>query len=927
MAEQLNSKYDPHSIEQQIYEHWERSKNFAASGSGTPYCIMIPPPNVTGSLHMGHAFQNTLMDALIRYHRMKGHNTLWQVGTDHAGIATQMVVERLLHSKNISRLDLGREKFIEQVWEWKASSGGTITNQLRRLGASVDWTRERFTMDDELSHAVREVFISLYEDGLIYRGKRLVNWDPVLLTAISDLEVTAEEEAGFLWHFRYPITASTESVVIATTRPETMLGDTAVAVNPEDERYQHLIGKSVTLPLVGRTIPIVADDYVDPEFGSGCVKITPAHDFNDYAVGERHQLAIINVMTPHASIDLPGTRYHGMSREDARSAVVADLDALGLVAKIEPHQYKVPRGDRTGQIVEPYLTDQWFVKTKPLANPAITAVKNDQIRFVPKNWERTYFEWMENIEDWCISRQIWWGHRIPAWYDETGQVFVARNAEQAAAQAKAMYGHENFVLHQDEDVLDTWFSSALWPFSTLGWPQQTDAYQTFYPTNVLVTGFDIIFFWVARMIMFGLKFAADIPFHEVYIHGLVRDSEGQKMSKSKGNILDPLDLIDGIELEPLISKRTTGLMQPELAPQIEAATRKEFPQGIPAYGTDALRFTFARLATQGRDIRFDLGRIEGYRNFCNKLWNAARFVLMNTDKADILPIDQLNPTTAIEQWIIAEYQQTAQEIEQAFAIYRFDIASKILYEFIWDEYCAWFIEFSKIMLRDPATDPSTKYSLRQTLLAVLDASTRLLHPFMPFITEEIWRKMTADRADQSIMFERFADEPTPIDHAAVTQINWTKSVISSIRNLRSEFNIKPGDKIVAMYQHADAEQLKWLNQNLSLVKELARLNSFESVNEAKSPGDSDKVMSTQVGNFTILVRTGDFTNVDEQLARIDKQLKDLDDQIARSELKLNNEQFLTKAPAEVIRKEQDRLVDSQQTRDLLISRRHKLSGN
>ncbi len=927
MAEQLNSVYDPHSIEQQIYEQWESSENFSASGTGTPYCIMIPPPNVTGSLHMGHAFQNTLMDALIRYHRMKGHNTLWQVGTDHAGIATQMVVERLLNSKNINRLDLGREKFIDEVWDWKANSGGTITNQLRRLGASVDWTRERFTMDDDLSQAVREVFVSLYEQGLIYRGKRLVNWDPVLLTAISDLEVTSEEENGSLWHFRYPITGSTQHVVIATTRPETMLGDSAVAVHPDDERYQHLIGKTVTLPLILREIPIVADHYVDPEFGSGCVKITPAHDFNDYAVGERHQLEIINIMTPHASIDLPGTPYHGMSRETARQAVVADLDKQGLVDKIESHLYKVPRGDRTGQIVEPYLTDQWFVKAKPLAEPAIAAVKNDQIRFVPKNWERTYFEWMENIEDWCISRQIWWGHRIPAWYDETGQVFVARDAEQAAAQAKVKYGHENFVLHQDEDVLDTWFSSALWPFSTLGWPQNTQAYQTFYPTNVLVTGFDIIFFWVARMIMFGLKFAADIPFHEVYIHGLVRDSEGQKMSKSKGNILDPLDLIDGIELEPLISKRTTGLMQPELAPQIEAATRKEFPDGIPAYGTDALRFTFARLATQGRDIRFDLGRIEGYRNFCNKLWNAARFVLMNSDGADILPIDRLHPSTAIEKWIVAQYQKTTKEMEQGFEIYRFDIASKTLYEFIWDEYCAWFIEFSKIMLRDPAIDQSSKQSIRRTLLAVLDASTRLLHPIMPFITEEIWRKISQDRTDQSIMFEGFADNPVEIDEEAVAQIDWTKSVISSIRNLRSEINVKPGDKIIAMYQHADTEQSLWLKNNLTLIKELARLSSFESLDDAASTDGNDKTISTQVGNFKILVGTGELENAAEQLTRIDKQIKDLDNQILRSEAKLNNEQFLAKAPAAIIEKERVRLLESQKTRDLLVDRQHKLRGS
>ena len=927
MAKQLDSVYDPHAIEQHMYQQWEAAQNFAATGSGESYCIMIPPPNVTGSLHMGHAFQNTLMDALTRYHRMQGRNTLWQVGTDHAGIATQMVVERLLNAQGIARDDLGRDKFIEKVWDWKANSGGTITNQLRRLGASVDWTRERFTMDEDLSNAVREVFVSLYEDGLIYRGKRLVNWDPVLLTAISDLEVTSQEEDGHLWHFRYPITASTEHVVVATTRPETMLGDTAVAVHPDDERYQHLIGKTVKLPLANRDIPIIADDYVDPEFGSGCVKITPAHDFNDFAMGERHQLDVLNIMTPEALIDLPGSRYHGMSREVARSAVVADLEALGLVKKIEPHQYKVPRGDRTGQIIEPYLTDQWFVKAKPLAEPAIAAVKNDKIRFVPKNWERTYFEWMENIEDWCISRQIWWGHRIPAWYDDKGNVFVARSAEQATKQAEQLHGHAKFTLRQDEDVLDTWFSSALWPFSTLGWPQQTEAYQTFYPTNVLVTGFDIIFFWVARMIMFGLKFADQIPFHEVYIHGLVRDSQGQKMSKSKGNILDPIDLIDGIDLEPLVSKRTTGLMQPELAPQIEAATRQEYPDGIPAYGTDALRFTFARLATQGRDIRFDLGRIEGYRNFCNKLWNAARFVLLNAEQSEVLPIDQLNPKSAIEMWIVAELQQTVKVIEDSFAIYRFDIASKRLYEFIWDEYCAWFIEFSKVMLRDDTIEPQVKQSVRQTLVSVLDASIRLLHPFMPFITEQIWRSVTDDRSGRSIMFEKFSDTPIAIDETAVTQIQFTKSVISGIRNLRSEINIKPGERIVAMHQHANRNQARWLAQNQSLIMELARLKSFESADNASDQNDAENTVSTEVDHVGILIRTGDLENVEEQLGKIDKQLQDLDKLISRAQQKLGNEQFLAKAPAAVVEKEQKRLLESQSTRDLLLERRQKLSGD
>ena len=927
MDKHLDRVYNPHAIERSIYQNWEDGNNFAPTGTGEPYCIMIPPPNVTGSLHMGHAFQNTLMDALIRYHRMKGHNTLWQVGTDHAGIATQMVVERLLNADGVSRVDLGREAFTEKVWEWKANSGGTITNQLRRLGASVDWSKERFTMDEDLSNAVREVFVRLYEDGLIFRGKRLVNWDPVLLTAISDLEVTAEEEDGFLWHFRYPITDSNEFVVIATTRPETMLGDTAVAVHPDDERYQPLVGKTVTLPLVERKIPIVADHYVDPEFGSGCVKITPAHDFNDYAVGERHNLEIVNVMTPRAEIELPDTKYHGLTRTEARNAVVEDLKQLGLVEKVEQHRYKVPRGDRTGEIIEPYLTDQWFVKAKPLAEPAMEVVKDGTIRFVPKNWERTYFEWMENIEDWCISRQIWWGHRIPAWYDEDGNVFVAKNIEQATRQAEEFHGHLNFRLRQDDDVLDTWFSSALWPFSTLGWPTETQTYKTFYPTNVLVTGFDIIFFWVARMIMFGLKFGEDIPFHEVYIHGLVRDAEGRKMSKSKGNILDPLDLIDGIDLESLISKRTTGLMQPELAPKIEKATRSEFPNGIPAYGTDALRFTFARLATQGRDIRFDLGRIEGYRNFCNKLWNAARFVLMNTENTKVLQIHQLKPQSAVESWIIAELQLTVQNIERAFEVYRFDIASRHLYEFIWDEFCAWFIEFSKIMLRDPKVDENCKQSLRQTLLAVLDASIRLLHPIMPFITEEIWRSISADRTNRSIMFERFADEICLPDESAVEQINWIKAVISNLRNLRSELNIKPGEKIVAMYQHDMDDELSWLDQNKSLIMELARLKTFEILADSDASTNSDHVVSTQVGDFKMFVRTGDLEDFSEQLVRIDKQLKDLNQQIDRSQKKLDNQQFMEKAPAAVIEKERNRLTECQKTCELLVERREKLIGS
>ena len=888
---------------------------------------MIPPPNVTGSLHMGHAFQNTLMDALTRFHRMKGRKSLWQAGSDHAGIATQMVVERLLLAQGKSRAELGREKFIDKVWEWKANSGGTITNQLKRLGASLDWSRERFTMDEDLSAAVREVFVSLYEEGLIYKGKRLVNWDPVLKTAISDLEVISEEEEGYLWHFKYPISNSSEHVVIATTRPETMLGDTAVAVHPDDERYAHLVGMTVTLPLVGREIPIIADQYVDPEFGTGCVKITPAHDFNDFAVGERNNLDVINVMTPEANIDLVGTPYNGLSRTQARAKVLDDLTQLDLIAKVEKHKYKVPRGDRTDQVIEPFLTDQWFVKVKPLAEPAIEAVKNGTIKFVPKNWERTYFDWMENIEDWCISRQIWWGHRVPAWYDEHGNVFVARSKDAAIQQAKAVHGDIDISLYQDEDVLDTWFSSALWPFSTLGWPKKTEELEFFYPTNVLVTGFDIIFFWVARMIMFGLKFANDIPFHEVYIHGLVRDAEGQKMSKSKGNILDPIDLIDGIDLESLVSKRTTGLMQPDLVPKIEKVTRKQYPDGIPAFGTDALRFTFARLATQGRDIRFDLNRIEGYRNFCNKLWNAARFVLMNADGVKPYSVNDFQPVTTAEKWIVSKLHETTVTIERGFAIYRFDIASKQLYEFIWDEFCAWFIEIAKIMLRDETIDEQCKTSLRKTLLMVLDATVRLLHPFMPYITEEIWRKIRIENEDRSIMFQEFSDDMSQwTDVKASDEMNWLKAVVSNIRNIRGDMNINPGERIAAYCHTKNPEDSAYFQNNLSPIMELAKLKSLEKLDDSDFGSmNLSNAISALTNEFRIIVPVQETADFDEQIKRLEKEINTQTVQIRRSNSKLENEQFLTKAPAAIIDKERTRLISCRKELQELIARREKLT--
>ncbi len=916
----MEKTYNPAEIETRWYETWEREGRFAPSGEGNPYCIMIPPPNVTGTLHMGHAFQDTLMDILIRYHRMHGDNTLWQPGTDHAGIATQMVVERQLNAEGSTRHDLGREAFVEKIWEWKAQSGGTILEQMRRLGASADWSRERFTMDEGLSEAVREVFVRLHEEGLIYRGQRLVNWDPVLQTAVSDLEVESTEEQGSIWRLRYPLADSDEYLVVATTRPETMLGDTAVAVNPEDERYQHLIGRRVRLPLVGREIPIVADEYVDAEFGTGCLKITPAHDFNDYEVGLRHGCTPINIFAEDASVnDNAPEAYRGLDRYEARKRIVADLEAEGLLEGIDPHKMMVPRCDRTGAVVEPYLTYQWFVDLtretqedgRPggwaeITRPAIQAVRQGQIKFVPENWTKTYYNWLEDIQDWCISRQLWWGHRIPAWYDGNGNVYVGR--DEAEVRERHGLGAE-VVLKQDEDVLDTWFSSALWPFSTLGWPEQTEALKTFYPTNVLVTGFDIIFFWVARMIMMGLKFGGDVPFREVYIHGLVRDSEGAKMSKSKGNVLDPIDIVDGIDLESLVTKRTTGLMQPQRAPAIEKQTRKAYPEGIAAHGTDALRFTFAVLATTGRDVVFDMGRVDGYRNFCNKLWNAARYVLMNTEGEDCGQDGGEVELGTAERWIISRLQKTERTVNEAIAGYRMDQAAQAIYEFTWDEYCDWYLELSKPALQGDV-DAARARGTRRTLVRVLEALLRLAHPIMPFITEEIWQRVAplAGASGETIM-----DQPYPIaeagreDPEAEAEIDWMQRFILGIRRIRGEMDIAPGKRLPVMLQNASATDLERLERHRGALDFLARLESVEVLEAGAEAPESALAL---VDQLEIRVPMAGLIDKDAELTRLGKEQKRLQDEIARTEGKLANESFVNRAPADVVGREREKLEEA-----------------
>ncbi len=913
----MEKTYNPKQIEDKYRALWAADNLFSSNvnaSSDKAYSIMLPPPNVTGSLHMGHAFQHTIMDILTRYHRGKGEQTLWQPGTDHAGIATQMVVERQLAAQDITRHQLGREKFIEKIWDWKRQSGGTITAQMRRLGSSVDWEKERFTMDEAMSNAVSKVFVQLHQEGLIYRGKRLVNWDPVLHTAVSDLEVVSVEEQGSLWYMRYPVSHSDEVMVVATTRPETLLGDSAVAVHPEDTRYQHLIGKTIDLPLTKRKINIIADDYVDQAFGTGCVKITPAHDFNDYEMGQRHGLDILNIFTDDAKInDAVESAYVGMDRFVARKQIIQDLDAQGLLEKIEPHKLMVPRGDRTHAVIEPYMTDQWFVKVAPLAQPAIDAVKEGKIRFIPENWDKTYFNWMENIQDWCISRQIWWGHRIPAWYDEKGNIFVANSLEEAQTQAG-----KGVKLSQDTDVLDTWFSSALWPFSTLGWPEKTPDLARFYPTDVLVTGFDIIFFWVARMIMFGLKFTGEVPFKDIYITGLIKDGHGQKMSKSKGNVLDPIDLIDGISLEDLLEKRTQGMMQPKMAKKITQQTKQEFADGIPAFGTDALRFTFAALASFGRDIKFDLKRIEGYRNFCNKLWNASRFVLMNLETAHITPDA---PLSVADQWILSRLQNTKIKVEKHLHDYRLDLMSHELYEFVWGDYCGWYLELSKPLL----AAPSTRAGTQATLIKVLNEMVTLLHPIIPFITEEIFNQCQTitGKNSTSLMTQAYpAVDKTLCFEESEHEIHWLQTFVLGIRKIRAEMNIPPTKPLPCFVQNFSTIDEAYLQKNAAILSALAKTSQIELLNVTDEAPESAMAL---VGEMKILIPLAGLIDKDQEIARLNKEIGKLEQQKNQSEAKLNNQKFTTGAPAAIVEVERERLAATLSAIDDLNQQLTKIS--
>ncbi|CNI06656.1 valyl-tRNA synthetase [Yersinia aldovae] len=950
----LDKTYSPQEIEQPLYEHWEKQGYFKPNGdtSKESYCIMIPPPNVTGSLHMGHAFQQTIMDTLIRYQRMQGKNTLWQAGTDHAGIATQMVVERKIAAEEgKTRHDYGRDAFIDKIWQWKGESGGTITRQMRRLGNSVDWERERFTMDDGLSNAVKEVFVRLHKEDLIYRGKRLVNWDPKLRTAISDLEVENRESKGSMWHLRYPLADGAKTaegkdyLVVATTRPETMLGDTGVAVNPEDPRYKDLIGKEIILPLVGRRIPILGDEHADMEKGTGCVKITPAHDFNDYEVGKRHALPMINILTFDGDIrseaevfDTNGEatdacsgaipeQFQGLERFAARKAVVAEFDKLGLLEDVKAHDLTVPYGDRGGVVIEPMLTDQWYVRTAPLAKVAIEAVENGEIQFVPKQYENMYYSWMRDIQDWCISRQLWWGHRIPAWYDEQGKVYVGR--DEAEVRRENNLGAD-VALRQDEDVLDTWFSSGLWTFSTLGWPEQTDALKTFHPTSVVVSGFDIIFFWIARMIMMTMHFMKDengkpqVPFKTVYMTGLIRDDEGQKMSKSKGNVIDPLDMVDGISLEELLEKRTGNMMQPQLAEKIRKRTEKQFPNGIEPHGTDALRFTLAALASTGRDINWDMKRLEGYRNFCNKLWNASRFVLMNTEGQDCGQNGGEMVLSLADRWILAEFNQTIKAYREAMDTYRFDLAANILYEFTWNQFCDWYLELAK-----PVMNSGSEAELRgtrHTLIEVLEALLRLAHPIIPYITETIWQRVktlkgiTAD----TIMLQPFPEyDASQVDEKALSDLEWIKQTIIAVRNIRAEMNIAPGKPLEVMLRGANAAAQRRVLENQSFIQSLARLSSLTLL----ADGEKGPVSVTKlVEGAEVLIPMAGLIDKATELERLAKEVAKLEAEIERIEGKLSNEGFVARAPEAVVAKERERMAACAEAKQKLIEQQATIAA-
>ena len=928
----LAERYRPAEIEGEAYRRWEEAGWFAPRGDGPPFCIVIPPPNVTGSLHMGHAFQDTVMDALTRYHRMRGDCTLWQPGVDHAGIATQMVVERQLEAEGLNRRELGREEFVRRVWAWKESSGGRIGDQLRRLGASLDFSRDCFTLDEARSRAVREVFVRLHEEGLIYRGQRLVNWDPVLQTALSDLEVVSSEEDGHLWRLRYPLADGGGVVEVDTTRPETMLGDTGVAVHPADERYRQLVGRMVRLPLTGREIPIVADEAVDPEFGTGCVKVTPAHDFTDYEIGRRNGLPAINVLTPRARInDAAPSAFVGLDRFDARKAVVEALREQGALAGVNKHRHAVPRGDRSQAVLEPFLTDQWYVRAAPLAEPAIAAVEDGRVRFVPENWAATYFEWMRNIEDWCISRQLWWGHRIPAWYGEDGEVFVGRNEAEARQRHKLP---DDYPLRRDEDVLDTWFSSALWPFSTLGWPEETPELKRFYPGTVLVTGFDILFFWVARMIMMGLKFMGDVPFREVYVHGLIRDHEGQKMSKSKGNVIDPLDLIDGVDLDSLVEKRTAGLMQPQLAPEIERATRKQFPEGIPAFGADAVRFSFAAMASTGQDIRYDLDRTAGYRNFCTKLWNAARFVFMQQPGSEDAPpsspgSEGIPPSKdthlgPADRWIVSRLGKALKATAQGLDGYRLDLASRAMYDFVWREYCDWYLELAKIVLA--GGDERAAAATRHTLVRVLETVLRALHPIMPFITEALWRRTAplAGTGGESVMIASWPEaDGFPEDREAEAEIEWLQGFVLGMRQIRGELDLPPSRRLEVLVQgggRKDRERMESLSELLYPMAGIDKLTLLAANAEAPPAA------SALHGELRLLTPLAGVIDPAAERARLGKLRAQAEKALQAAEKKLANPQFLDKAPPDVVEGTRNRQAELRSDLERLKEQLARLEG-